>query len=670
MKEIERLLAWLVQHETGAEYDWLVELVALIRPARGEDGQAAAERLDALSASLEESPVLARGLSRHLLALFSDRRARHLLAETGVVLETGFLAGLAERLGRRLLPAVPDPNKWIDILGEIFSRRSDALWVTFAGEARWSRLIAVVMQAGKEQPDAQAGLEQLRGEALEALRLLGHRLAALGIHPELLRYYEPPRQRDSPFMAQAAELLRWCEIAQACTGNLDGLEPQTILQLGILLDQCDEVLSRVRKLAHEQGTSVTLTQLILQAGESVGRIRLLSCIACAAPAAPAYLETARLLANLVEGECARDSIRDLFTRSTDLLALQVTENASRTGEHYVTSDRSEYWAMARSAMGAGVIVGVMALIKLLIAHLHLPAFWEAFAFGLNYAAGFVLVHLLHFTIATKQPAMTAARIAAVISGGKNRSHSLEQLAELTAQISRTQLIAIVGNVLLAFPVALLIAWGWTWVYGTPVTDPVKSAKLLTDVHPWYSAALPHAAIAGVCLFLAGIISGFYDNRCVYAGIPARIARLGWLLALLGERRCAALARYVEHNLGAIAGNVAFGFMLGFVGFFGQILGLPLDIRHVTFAATNIAYALVGIGFVVDPAYLAICVLGVVLVALTNLGVSFSLAFSTAVKSRRLRLRGGRDFARVLWARWRASPGSFIFPPGAKDSAAD
>ena len=132
--------------------------------------------------------------------------------------------------------------------------------------------------------------------------------------------------------------------------------------------------------------------------------------------------------------------------------------------------------------------------------------------------------------------------------------------------------------------------------------------------------------------------------------------------LLGERRCLAMAAYVEHNLGAIAGNIAFGFMLGFVGFFGQILGLPLDIRHVTFSAANIAYALVGSGFAVDPGYLAVCVAGVLLVALTNLGVSFALAFNTAVKARRLRLNGGREFARTLWAQFRSTPRQFFLPP--------
>ena len=147
MLQIERRLAWLVQRDNSPDYAWLSELVDLLRPRTGEQEQAAVQRLDTLTARLLASPEQARALSRHLLGLFQDRRARHLLSETGVILETGFFAGLVNRLGRRLLPRVPDGCLWLDILGEVFDRRGDVRWVAAAGEERWSRLIGIVMRA-------------------------------------------------------------------------------------------------------------------------------------------------------------------------------------------------------------------------------------------------------------------------------------------------------------------------------------------------------------------------------------------------------------------------------------------------------------------------------------------------------------------------------------------
>ena len=56
---------------------------------------------------------------------------------------------------------------------------------------------------------------------------------------------------------------------------------------------------------------------------------------------------------------------------------------------------------------------------------------------------------------------------------------------------------------------------------------------------------------------------------------------------------ARLSDYVEHNLGALAGNFLFGCMLGCTPILGELLGLPLDIRHVAFACANFAYGLTG-----------------------------------------------------------------------------
>ena len=65
-----------------------------------------------------------------------------------------------------------------------------------------------------------------------------------------------------------------------------------------------------------------------------------------------------------------------------------------------------------------------------------------------------------------------------------------------------------------------------------------------------SLALLYAAIAGVCLFLAGLISGYYDNLAAYERIRERVEHIAWLKRLLGEARLLRFAKYVDDNLGA------------------------------------------------------------------------------------------------------------------------
>jgi site-specific recombinase len=286
------------------------------------------------------------------------------------------------------------------------------------------------------------------------------------------------------------------------------------------------------------------------------------------------------------------------------------------------------------------------------------------AFSLNYGLGFVLIHVLHLTIATKQPAMTAATLAAALDGRDNREARLDALAELAAEVSRTQWVSIAGNVTITLLTAFAIALSAVQFVGWNPTSADKAAHLLHDLHPWHSLALFHAAIAGLYLFLSGLVSGYYDNQALYHQVPQRLRRVRWLRRLLGEERLARLAAYVEKNLGALAGNFLFGCMLGFTPIVGELLGLPLDIRHVAFASANFAYGLVGLQFAVPPATVVACAAGVLLIGLTNLMVSFSLALKVALRSRGITAEQTEGMWRRVLQRFLSGPRDFFWPPPA------
>jgi site-specific recombinase len=289
------------------------------------------------------------------------------------------------------------------------------------------------------------------------------------------------------------------------------------------------------------------------------------------------------------------------------------------------------------------------------------------AYSLNYGLGFVLIHVLHLTIATKQPAMTAATLAGALDGRDNREARLEALADLAAEVSRTQWVSIAGNVSITMLTAFAIALTAVQFMGWSPAGPEKAAHLLHDLHPWQSLALLHAAIAGVYLFLSGLISGYYDNQALYHRVPQRLRRVKWLCGLLGEARLDRLADYVEHNLGALAGNFLFGCMLGFTPVVGELLGLPLDIRHVAFASANFAYGLVGVQFAVTPAVIVVSVVGVLLIGLTNLVVSFSLALKVALRSRGITPEQTQGLWPRVLQRFLARPRDFFWPPAAAEA---
>ena len=67
--------------------------------------------------------------------------------------------------------------------------------------------------------------------------------------------------------------------------------------------------------------------------------------------------------------------------------------------------------LARAAGGGAVIAGTV-FGKFALAALGLSAFWGGVWAGGLYASSFVLIFLLHWTVATKLPAMTAPALAA------------------------------------------------------------------------------------------------------------------------------------------------------------------------------------------------------------------------------------------------------------------
>lgn len=665
---LERLLEELHARPAADTGDWLARFVGEIRPRRREGGEAATSRVRALVRLLEARPELAAALNGHVGSLLASRMHRILYADAGVLGSQGFIGSLARRLLGRLLPPAVDTEYLRDLVAEVFDRPRDYAWLRAIPRDDWDALLRAIDVGGAAFAPAR---RKCRHELLEAMRLASYQLAALGTDAALLQYLPKLARHESPFLAQNDEVRGFIE-RHAGSGPAvadDG-------HFEVLLCQCEEYVDTVRRRSREQGVSVELVFLLARIEQVIERLRqlrdLVLPVGAAAPD-PAAAGRGRALdffLRLVRQENRRNSVRDLFRGTTELLARRVTEQASRSGEHYITESRSEYVEMYRAAAGAGFIIAVMALLKLKLAMLDLPLLWEGVAYSLNYGLGFVLIHVLHLTIATKQPAMTAATLAGALDGRENREARLDALADLAAQVSRTQWVSIAGNVSITMLVAFAIALTAVQFVGWSAAGPEKAAHLLHDLHPWHSLALLHAAIAGVYLFLSGLISGYYDNQALYHRIPQRLRRVKWLRALLGEARLGRFAAYVERNLGALAGNFLFGCMLGFTPVIGELLGLPLDIRHVAFASANFAYGLVGMQFAVPPSVVVVSVAGVLLIGLTNLVVSFSLALRVALRSRGITPEQTEGLWPRVLRRFLARPRDFLWPPVGPEAEPD
>lgn len=654
MEAILQKLACLDASRSEQRIALLAALIDKLRPARRESSQSVVEKLRALSYVIGHQPELRLGLQRSLRALFVNRPSGSLLTLSGILPSTGFFTEASRRIGHALLPETIDSSQLRGVLRVLFPYKHDAIWVREVDDCHWVSFLVELFPLDHTPPSAETNCD-----LIEAMRTVSYWIAAAGLEPELVRLEPALTRYESPFVAQNLETL-------ACLETIGAGQHCDMAHLRVLLAQCHAWLDRIRKQSMRFGTSVALTFRVRRLRQLLKRLQRL---ADAQLAMLTPINTGRdwqplitLFKRLVKSECLRNDLGTYWRQHMSLLALRITENAGRTGEHYITSDRQEYFTLVKSALGAGVIIACMALCKTLLTKLHLAPLNESLAICLNYGLGFVLIHLLHGTVATKQPAMTANAIALSLGGSKGHLGDLDQLVELIARTCRSQIAAIFGNIAMAVPTAIAIGTLLVFFTGETPFDASKSAHLLADVHPFGSLALVYAAIAGICLFLAGLISGYFDNLAAYDDIPARVEQLPWARRLFGEARMRRVAGYIGDNLGALAGNFFFGFLLGGAWTIGVLFGLPLDIRHVAFSSANLGFALAGSQFEPNWALFAWAAAGVLLIGAVNLIVSFALALNVALRSRGIAVSGKPRLLPVLWRQFKSAPRRFLLPP--------
>lgn len=631
----------------------LATLVAAIRPRRADNAIEAGRRLQELAPALAARPQAAVALRGALVRLLAEKRSLHLFADAGVLANEGVFAAASRRFFERLLPPVPNRERLRDVIGLIF-RPGDYRWIEAVAEDDWLGVLHELdFGAVRGTRDGRRIVDQM----LEALEVISLRIAAIGLEPEIVRIHPDVERYESPFLAQNAEMRRLVEDSHRAQseGRPAEVDPRHLL---VLLDQCQSIAEGIRRRAPATGASVALTYLLVRLEQNLERLHQLVGLFEVKPEVDRNRGRLRLFQRLLRAEARRYSLRDLFSTTVDLLAQRVTSNAGHAGEVYMTSSRSEYFALLRSAMGAGLLVALAATIKTRwLAGTYAP-FVEAAVYSANYIWCFALMSGLHWSLATKQPAMTANRLAHSMDV-EGRGDPLDGLVELIVRTLRSQVIALVGNFLLVIPLPLLFAW-WS-VRAADPAHAVAAEHLMRQVDVASPLTWLWGAITGVWLFAAGLVAGYYDNKAVYDRIPQRIVHLGalrWLAPIRRER----LAEWLENNLGAIAGSVFFGVMLGSTGALGHVLGLPLGTLHVTFSAANAALAMGWLPQVPDARGWLDVIGGIAAIGAMNLSVSFGLALWVALRSQRVRFGRSWRLLGKLALRLLRDPLAFVWPP--------
>jgi len=340
----------------------------------------------------------------------------------------------------------------------------------------------------------------------------------------------------------------------------------------------------------------------------------------------------------------------------------VAERSAESGEHYITRNAAEYRAMLAAAAGGGAVLAFTTWAKFGIYALGLSAFWGGLAAGLNYAASFVLIMLMHWTVATKQPAVTASAMAAKLKD-MGEAGAVENFVDEVANLLRSQIAAILGNLGLVVPMVLLICAALRLAGLPPMVDATHAQKVLHEQHLLGPTAL-FAAFTGVLLFASSIIAGWVENWFVFHRLDSAIAHHPRCARLLGgAARAQRWAAFLRRHISGFSANVSLGLMLGLVPAFAAFFGLGLEVRHVTLSTGQVAAAAATLGQAVwqmPDFWWALA--GIAVIGPLNLAVSFYLAFRLALAAHSVTRVDRRRIHAALRRRLRQAPASFLLPP--------
>jgi site-specific recombinase len=665
---VRKLHALLVRIDPHAAFssqaEWLEDLSDWLRqrgrvPGRKRGAVHATTRLVMLLDALDLLPEQLASLRVVVARSFELTDGVRLFTDTGLPTHQAVLTEAVDRLSKRVLPEPPVEGDLARLLFRLFPTKRAVDWFESLPTEIAHRLFsALAVPSG-------AALEPLRASMRDAAVLLAVRVCANGLADEVRRRLSKSSAslRDSPFLVLPKVVRIWV-----------GEESSTMTEV-----QCRECIAACRKGTREvvatldqTGVSVDLVYRLELINRQLDRLYALVTVLSAEPIQGAH---ARLLYTLIRGGVRDRSLGELFRTNSRLLAQRVIERAGHGGEHYVTRTRDEQHAMVTSAGGGGALTSFSVFLKFLMGWAHLPPLIDGIGNALNYATGFVTMQMFGFTLATKQPAMTAATLAGAIKDTTSGLETPEEadlgpLVEQVARSIRSQLAAVVGNLGMVIPGAVLINLLVLLITGHWLLDTDYAEKIVAKHHPFGSPTILYAMLTGVFLWAASIAGGTMENWFVVNKLHEAIASSRGLRSLVGSDKASRFSRFLLNNISGFGGSVALGVFLGLSPVLGVLVGIPIEVRHVTFATGQLTFS--GMTFgpekVLEARFLwSVGAIGII--GLCNFGVSFALALFVALRAREVGVLAQLGLVRAVMRRFLRAPLDFFRAPKGEVPAA-
>ena len=576
--------------------------------------------------------------------ILTEVRSVELFAEAGVHPREGLWSEALRRLMEELLPSAREDTDLSKLVFRIYPTGKAIDRLIALPDDTFERMARMISPVN----DTDAWAKQ-REDLTQAFHLLGVHVAGIGLSPGLRARSHPWAIEESPFYQ-----------LQQTTGELvrEGGAATALERWRSKVQRCRDEMEYVHQRMEDTGVSTSLVFDMGTMERAIARMGRIAEVLFVAEQPHLVAAVKSPLDDVMNARRDDMSLRALFRENSLLLAHKVVKRTGKTGEHYIANSRREYRDLWRASLGGGLLTVVTAAVKMRIVEAHFPPFVEGMAAGTNYAVSFILLQHLHLALTTKQPSATAATIAGIVRTTRGRAR-LEEVAEFISRVTRSQLVSAAGNLLAVCVGCIVFARLWVLVFSRPYLETPSAGHVYETLNPLGSGTMIYAVLTGVILWISALAGGWFENFATFNHVSAAIAHhpVG---GRLGRERMKRLAETVDVNLSGWTTSILLGYLLGFVPEMGTFLGIPLDVRHVTLSTGTLALAASSLGR--DWLYrgwFIHTIFGILATFVLNLGVSFSIAASVALKAYGVPRRDQLRLMRYTVASFLRSPRRFL-----------
>ena len=602
--------------------EWLRQLVNWIRADRLSTKTV---RLRMVIQVLNRNPELMDNVSSTLRSIIRETRSLELFMNVGIPSQHGFVGECFDRLSQIFLPQHLEHHDLISVFSHTLRQNRDARWILEMDNKLFQECMSLFhdpastsSRLNSTQEDSNRLIKDIR----DSLFLISHSIRAVGLSRIVRNRVTESDFRKLPFylLTERVETLIHASDGKAQLQAYWGLNQD--------LQDCTQTIDEVFAFIRIHGVSIALVYQMERLKALLKRLGTLARLLTSYKQDPRFVQG--FIGLLVKENIRSRSLRALLKDNMTLVCQKIIETNAEAGEHYITRSSSEQWQILKRSGGGGLITAFTNFFKLLLHHVSVSPFLSGFLAVSNYSVSFIGIQLCGFTLATKQPAATAAALTSTIS---NHHDSANALAEESIHLIRSQLTAVAGNIAMVVPTVILIEWvlskgGWHLTDMAHAEQTIQSFSLL-GMTPFF------AAFTGVLLWLSSVFAGWLDNWYQFRRLSPAIETHPRLTYALGKKGSGHLAAFMRKNIAGFAASVSLGFFLGMTQPLATFFGLPLEVRHVTLSSAALVSSVLTIGpsaFESLPFWLAVG--GILSMAVLNLGVSFSLALAVALWAKR------------------------------------